>query len=343
MMPFGMWTRRKEPCVRWGVHWRHMANTTELSVCNGDAALCQITMTTLLSMACGIAILFGPYFCNTELQYLFHNRFAHNSTFLPWLARLIAEHFEMMPFLCLVKCRYEFWHRLWTVRYQNCSFALKVDLKWLKNLVLYLQKQKQNQAITAKVLQNVLQYFSLSIGVCIAVIFIRSHRTTTQMWPIVTHWVVWSVGLSVCYTSQPCKNGWIDWDAIWVEDSGGPREPCVTWGSRSPMGRGNFEGRKVRSIVKYRGTLRSSVQKRLNRLIRCLGCGVVDSGGPKEAQVQAYLPCGANVHKFNRYRFCQVAPMCSYGRAHWRHLANMIEPSVCGGDAALCQITFTTC
>ena len=87
-------------------------------------------------------------------------------------------------------------------------------------------------------------------------------------------------------------------------------EPCVTWGSRSPMGRGNFEGRKVRSIVKYRDTLRSSVQKRLNRLIRCLGCGVV------EAQVQAYLPCGANVvHKFNRYRFCQVAPMCSYGRA----------------------------
>ena len=27
----------------------------------------------------------------------------------------------------------------------------------------------------------------------------------------------------------------------------------------------------------------------------------------------------------------------------WRHLANATEPSVCGGDAALCQITFTTC
>jgi len=25
--------------------------------------------------------------------------------------------------------------------------------------------------------------------------------------------------------------------------------------------------------------------------------------------------------------------------AHWRNLANAIEPSVCGGDAALCQIT----
>jgi len=29
--------------------------------------------------------------------------------------------------------------------------------------------------------------------------------------------------------------------------------------------------------------------------------------------------------------------------AYWRHLANTTEPSVCGDDAALCQITFTTC
>jgi len=29
--------------------------------------------------------------------------------------------------------------------------------------------------------------------------------------------------------------------------------------------------------------------------------------------------------------------------AHWRHLTNTTEPSMCGGDAALCQITLTTC
>jgi len=29
--------------------------------------------------------------------------------------------------------------------------------------------------------------------------------------------------------------------------------------------------------------------------------------------------------------------------AHWRHLANTTKLSVCGGDAALCQITLTTC
>ena len=35
----------------YGVHiWRHLANTTELSMCGGDAALCQITLTTCWSL-----------------------------------------------------------------------------------------------------------------------------------------------------------------------------------------------------------------------------------------------------------------------------------------------------
>jgi len=31
------------------------------------------------------------------------------------------------------------------------------------------------------------------------------------------------------------------------------------------------------------------------------------------------------------------------GGAHWRNLANAVEPSVCGSDAALRQITLSTC
>ena len=41
-----------------------------------------------------------------------------------------------------------------------------------------------------------------------------------------------------------------------------------------------------------------------------------------------------------------VAMATSFGFilcAHWRHLANTTEPSMCGGDAALCKITLTTC
>jgi len=52
----------------------------------------------------------------------------------------------------------------------------------------------------------------------------------------------WSVCLSVCHTSELCTNGWSDRDAVWVKDSGGTKEPCIRWGSRSPMERGNFEG-----------------------------------------------------------------------------------------------------
>ena len=50
---------------------------------------------------------------------------------------------------------------------------------------------------------------------------------------------------------------------------------------------------------------------------------------------------GRRKHKFNR--ICQVALTCPHGRAHWRHLANTIEPSICGGDVVFCQFTLTTC
>ena len=50
---------------------------------------------------------------------------------------------------------------------------------------------------------------------------------------------------------------------------------------------------------------------------------------------------GRRKHKFNRIH--HVAPICPHRRTVWRHLANTIKPSICGGDAVLCQITLTTC
>ena len=47
----------------------------------------------------------------------------------------------------------------------------------------------------------------------------------------------------------------------------------------------------------------------------CAMVRIVDSDGPKEAQVQLYSPGGANGPR---------------GRAHWRHLTNTIEPSISG-------------
>ena len=39
----------------------------------------------------------------------------------------------------------------------------------------------------------------------------------------------------------------------------------------------------------------------------------------------------------------KVAPMCPHGRAHWSHLTNTTELSVCCGDAVLRQIALTIC
>jgi len=50
---------------------------------------------------------------------------------------------------------------------------------------------------------------------------------------------------------------------------------------------------------------------------------------------------GRRKHKFNH--ICKTAPMCPHGRANRLQPENTIELSVCGGDAALCQITLTTC
>jgi len=47
-MLFGMWTRvgPKKHALDGTAHWRHLAYTTEPSMCGGDTALRQITLTT---------------------------------------------------------------------------------------------------------------------------------------------------------------------------------------------------------------------------------------------------------------------------------------------------------
>jgi len=49
-MPFGLWTRMGpwKRVLVCGAHWRHLVNTIEPPMCDGDAAFCQITLTTCL-------------------------------------------------------------------------------------------------------------------------------------------------------------------------------------------------------------------------------------------------------------------------------------------------------
>jgi len=78
-------------------------------------------------------------------------------------------------------------------------------------------------------------------------------------------------GLSVCL-SIGLSHSWTNGDAVWVEDSGGPKEPCIRWGSYPPMGRTSFEGKEGAFHCKARLPL--SVQKWLNRKRCCLGFGL---------------------------------------------------------------------
>jgi len=64
----------------------------------------------------------------------------------------------------------------------------------------------------------------------------------------------------------------------------------------------------------------------MNRLIYHLHCGLIWAEGSTSSIISF------------RWRLCALTHC-----AHWRHLANMIEPSVCCSDMALCQLSLTTC
>jgi len=153
-------------------------------------------------------------------------------------------------------------------------------------------------------------------------------------------------------------------------------------GIQIPHGKGQFWGGKGHPIVKYRDTLQSSMQKRLNRSRCHLGCGlgwavgIVLDGGPvmlKDVamatnfgtKIAINLLCVNNSDWAISYggglsgrptecRYCWYpAPKgwCHGNHflafyiwdAHWCHLVNTTEPSMCGGDVTLCQITLTGC
>jgi len=55
------------------------------------------------------------------------------------------------------------------------------------------------------------------------------------------------------------------------------------------------------------------------------------------------LGCGLECSEGSTSSVVFAGSMCPHQRAHWCQPANTIEPSVCVGAAALCQITLTTC
>ena len=106
-------------------------------------------------------------------------------------------------------------------------------------------------------------------------------------------------------------------------DSGEPKEALLDW-PISPIRRDFIMGMGM------------PVHARCHSAVSC-----AKMAEPIDLRFGLCTRVGRRKHKFNRIR--QVARMCPHARAHWCDLANTIEPSVCGGDPALCQITLTTC
>ena len=88
-MPFGMCTQvgpRKHVLDR-GAHLRQLENTTEPSVCGGDAALCQITLITCCRrMVCG----------SRHVVYCFHRSLFYFSAGDCRIARMLLESLTLL-------------------------------------------------------------------------------------------------------------------------------------------------------------------------------------------------------------------------------------------------------
>jgi len=59
------------------------------------------------------------------------------------------------------------------------------------------------------------------------------------MRPIVADRVAWSVGLSVCHSSDPCKTAESIDMPFELRTRQGPKEPCITW-VHIPYGKEQF-------------------------------------------------------------------------------------------------------
>jgi len=67
---------------------------------------------------------------------------------------------------------------------------------------------------------------------------------------------------------------------------------------------------------------------------------------PRRAQRHSDVSCAKTAEPIEMlFGLWSQVEACMRWSAHWRHghLANTTEPIVCGGDAALCEITLITC
>jgi len=174
------------------------------------------------------------------------------------------------------------------------------------------------------------------------------------MRPIVTNRIAWSVVRSVMPVS-PAKTAEPIEMLFGLRTRIGP-ENCALDGVQIPLWEAAILRGTGRPIVKYMDTLWSSVQ---NGWTDQMPFGLWARDGPKESCIRwGPDPPWGKEHPLysigticcdlcekgwtNRFGVC-VVDFDGPKKAYWCNLANRTELSVCCSDAALCQITSTTC
>jgi len=110
------------------------------------------------------------------------------------------------------------------------------------------------------------------------------------------------------------------------------------WARRGPRNRALDESPEVLRDVAMTTNFGTNIA--LTGFVRMIATRQMErglSGRPTDCRYCRYLS-----PKVRRCHGNQFLAFCIWG-AHWCHLANTTEPSVRCGDAALCQITLTTC
>jgi len=120
-----------------------------------------------------------------------------------------------------------------------------------------------------------------------------------------------------------------------------PENHVLDEGVDTPRGRGTFRG--VYGLLQNKGFLMFGKRKSCAKLVGpiLMIYTSYDVSLRKEVSVAPHLR--GIISETYIFGSCIFKPCKLVQHESWRHLSNTIEPSTCGGDAAFCQNTLTTC
>jgi len=173
---------------------------------------------------------------------------------------------------------------------------------YLRNWGMYRQSEKNllNSNTSSTCPHNMVNFGLLTAEICWRVLGTLSNFNGLRVLAAYSYRPSSVVCRSVCHASEPCKNGWTDRDAVWVMDSGGPKETRIRWGP-DPHAKGQLSGERT-CLGMLEDTLPWAVQIWLNQQfglwtgmgrrkhlsLKCYACEIF---GASFSNISSYFAC----------------------------------------------------